>query len=86
MTQDKMRQTITAVVVAATLWLVILLSVLIYQWVTIGVLNRRKAKLETEIGALEQQKQEKQLDAEWYEANKFLLAIENGWVYEQGDK
>lgn len=86
MTQDKMRKTITAVVVAATLLLVILLSVLIYQWVTIGVLNRRKAKLETEIGALEQQKQEKQLDAEWYEANKFLLAIENGWVYEQGDK
>ncbi len=86
MTQDKMRKTITAVVAAATLLLVILLSVLIYQWITMGVLDRRKEKLETEIGALQQQKQNAELDAEWYEANMFLLAVENGWVYEQGDK
>ena len=85
MTQDKMRKTITAVVVAATLLLVFLLSVLIYQWVTLGVLNRRKAKLDKEIATLEQQKQDAALDAEWYEANMFLLAVENGWVYAQGD-
>ena len=85
MTQDKMRKIITAVVVAATLLLVFLLSVLIYQWVTLGVLNRRKAKLDKEIATLEQQKQDAALDAEWYEANMFLLAVENGWVYAQGD-
>ena len=86
MTQDKMRKTITAVVAAATLLLVILLSVLIYQWITMGVLDRRKEKLETEIATLIEQKQNAELDAEWYEANMFLLAVENGWVYEQGDK
>ncbi len=86
MTQDKMRKTITAVVAAATLLLVILLSVLIYQWITMGVLDRRKEKLETEIATLTEQKQNAELDAEWYEANMFLLAVENGWVYEQGDK
>ena len=86
MTQDKMRKTITAVVAAATLLLVILLSVLIYQWITMGVLDRRKENLETEIATLTEQKQNAELDAEWYEANMFLLAVENGWVYEQGDK
>lgn len=86
MTQDKMRKMITAIVAAATLLLVILLSVLIYQWITMGVLDRRKEKLEAEIDSLNQQKQEAEMDAEWYEANKFLLAVESGWVYEQGDK
>ena len=86
MTQEKMRKMITAIVATAMLLLVILLSVLIYQWITLGTLNRRERKLNQEIARLEQQKEEGTHDAEWYEANMFYLAIEKGWVIQQGDK
>ncbi len=86
MTQDKMRKMITAIVATATLLLVMLLSVLIYQWITLGTLNRREEKLNAEITQLEQQKTEGTKEAEWYEANMFFLAIEKGWVIQQGDK
>ncbi len=49
MTQDKMRRIITAVVAAATVLLVFLLGFLIYQWITIGVLNDKIKKVEGEI-------------------------------------
>ena len=54
MTQDKMRKVIAACVSAATVLLTVLLSYLIYQWVTIAVYNKRIDKLETEIAQLQQ--------------------------------
>ncbi len=55
MTQDKMRRIITACVSAATVLLVFLLGFLIYQWVTIGVRNKKIETLEAEIAVLERQ-------------------------------
>ena len=49
MTQEKMRKVITACVSAATVLLVLLFSYLVYQWVTIGVLNKRIAEAEAEV-------------------------------------
>ena len=49
MTQEKMRKVISACVSAATVLFVLLLSYLIYQWVTISVLNKRIAAAEAEV-------------------------------------
>jgi hypothetical protein len=54
MTQEKMRKVITACVSAATVLLVLLLSFLIYQWVTISVLNKRIAEAEAEVAYWEE--------------------------------
>jgi hypothetical protein len=87
MTQEKMRKVITASVVAGTVLLVILLSVLIYGWVKIGVLNRREKALEAETTALEELNRDEEANAAWYEGpGQLWLAYEKGWVYEQGDK
>ena len=51
MTQDKMRKVITACVSAATVLLVFLMSFLIYQWISIGVYNRKIDKVEAKIAA-----------------------------------
>ena len=87
MTQDKMRKIITAVAVAATTLFVMLLSVLVYGWIKIGVLSSREEKLETEIAELEQQISEGEADAAWAEGpGKLWLALEQGWIFQQGDK
>ena len=87
MTQEKMRKVITASVGAGTVLLVILLSVLIYGWVKIGVLNRREKALEAETTALEELNRDEEANAAWYEGpGQLWLAYEKGWVYEQGDK
>ena len=61
MTQEKMSRMVTGIVVAATLLLVVLFSVLVYQWITIGVLDRRyrdaKAE-EAELAAIDKKLQE----------------------------
>ena len=87
MTQEKMRKVITASVVAGTMLLVILLSFLIYTFVKIGVLNRREKELEAETQALEELKEEGEINAAWYEGpGQLWLAYEKGWIKEQGDK
>ncbi len=87
MTQEKMRKVITAVASAATMLLVVLLAVLIYQWVTMGNQNRDLERLDKEIAELEQQAQENEADAAWYEGpGQYWLAIEKGWILNQGDK
>ena len=55
MTQEKLSRMVTGIVVAATLFLVVLLGVLVYQWITLGAQQRRidaalaeSAKLESE--------------------------------------
>ena len=82
MTQDKMRRVITASAVAATLLLVFLFSVLVYQWIQGAVYNQRIKELEKETARLEQQLQEGVKDAEYYESifGKEWLAHQNGFV------
>ena len=82
MTQEKMRKIITASVVAAVLLLVILSSVLIYQFIRIGVLNKRLSNLREGNAQLQEIIDEKQMDAEYYESviGKEWLAIQEGFV------
>ncbi len=72
MTEGKMRKTITAIVAATTLLLVILLSVLIFQWVTIGVQNKRMDTLEDKIADWEQQNAQLERDLENYEGQDYI--------------
>lgn len=86
MTQEKMRKIITACVSAATVLFVLLLSYLIYQWVTMAVLEKREQQLKQEIAELEQTIEQGEEEAEYYESvlGKNWLAIHQGW--QAGDK
>ena len=86
MTQDKLRKIITASVVAGTALLVFLLAILIYQWITLGVMNSRIAKAEEENKKWEEVIEEKKFDLEYYQSvmGKEWLAFQNGWV--RGEK
>ena len=81
MTQDKMRTVITASVSAATVLFVLLFSYLVYQWVTLAVLDKREKELQLEIQKLEQTIQQGTEEAEYYESvlGKNWLAIHQGW-------
>ena len=72
MTEEKMRKVIAAIVSAVTVLLVTLLSVLIYQWVTIAVLNKRIKTVETEIAQLEEVVDMKKMDLEYYQSELCL--------------
>ena len=87
MTQDKLRKIITASVAAATLLLVFLLCFLVYQWITIAVLNKREKALDEEIARLEQQNSTDQADLEYYQSvfGKEWLAHQNGFVRPEGN-
>ena len=82
MTQEKMRKLIVACAVAATLLLVLLLGVLIYQWIKIGVYNSRIKEIEQEIARLEEMNDQDKTTAEYYESimGKEWLAFQNGFV------
>ena len=69
MTQEKMRKTITALASAATLLLVILLSVLIYQWVTISVQKKRIAEAQQSVEYWEKVNEGHENDLEFYESD-----------------
>lgn len=86
MTQEKMRKMITAIVVAATMLLFILLSVLIYQWITIGVYNKRIAEAEAAIEYYTEQNAAYESDLEYYESDfyKDLAAFKLGLIKGQG--
>ena len=81
MTQDKMRKLIAALVSTATVLFVLLLGYLIYQWITLGVLEKRENKLENDITGLEQTIERGESEAEYYESviGKNWLAIHQGW-------
>ena len=64
MTQEKMSRMVTGIVVAATLLLVVLFSVLIYQWITFGVLNRRLEDARAEAAELAARQEALQEDLE----------------------
>ena len=86
MTEEKMRKVITASVVAATTLVVFLLAVLVYQWITLGVLNSRKAKLEAENEILMEQIEKGGETAEYFESvmGKEWLAFQEEFIH-KGD-
>ncbi len=65
MTQEKLQRTVTAAVVAGTLLFVFLLGVIIYQVITLSVLNRREKELNEAISSLEESIQENSSDYEY---------------------
>ena len=81
MTQEKMKRIITACVSAGTVLLVLLLSFLIYQWITIAVLDKRIEEAEKENAKYEQIIQKGNKDLEFYQAElgKDWLAHLQGW-------
>ena len=64
MTKEKMSRMVTGIVVAATLLLVVLFSVLIYQWITFGVLDRRLGAAQAEAAELAARQEELQEEHE----------------------
>jgi len=82
MTQEKLRRVVVAATVAGTTLLVVLLSVLIYQFVTWGVYNKRIEKLEEENAQLEQENEVLEKDLNYYkdEWGRWALAFEKGWI------
>ena len=82
MTQEKMRKTITAIAVAGTTLLVVLLAYLIYQWITIAVLNNRIAKAEEDVAYYETLNEQSESDLEYYESDfyKQLAAFKLGLI------
>ncbi len=72
MTQEKMRRVITACVSAATVLLVFLLGFLIYQWITLGVKNKKIEKLESEIAYWEQKVAEDEGTEDYYMSQFYL--------------
>ena len=61
------------------------MTYLIYQWVTLAVLNEREQKLQDEITRLEQTLEDDTKVAEHYESElmKQWLAIQQGWREEE---
>ena len=86
MTQEKMRKLISAIVAAATVLFVALLSYLIYQWITIAVLNKRIEKTNNEIAQYETQMEEAQNELDYKSADlfKWIKAVELGII--EGNK
>ena len=82
MTQDKMRRTITAIAVAGTTLLVVLLAYLVYQWITIAVLNNRIEKAEENVADYETLNEQSESDLEYYESDfyKQLAAFKLGLI------
>ena len=82
MTKEKMQRIVTALTVAATTFVTFLLGVILYQIITIGVLDRREKDLQKMISKAEQTIEEKQLDLEYYLSQE---GLENA-VYANGGK
>ncbi len=74
MTQEKVRRIVTACVSAATVLLVFLLGFLIYQWISIGILNDKIKDAETEVAYWEQQVLENK-DTERYFLSEHYLQV-----------
>lgn len=72
MTQEKMQRTVTAAVIAATITVFCLLAVIVYQVVTMIVLDNRKEKLTKAIEAYEQKTEQTERDLEYYLTQEYL--------------
>ena len=85
MTQEKMRKVITACVSAATVLFVLLLGFLVYQWVTMAILNKRIAEAEEAVSYWEQQVDENEKNAEYYESDFYRQWAYQEWLALQGE-
>ena len=87
MTEEKLRRVVTAAVVAGTILLVTLLSYLIYQFVAIGVLNKRLDKVKSDNAELQIENSQLQELEDYYgsDIGKLWLAMEKGFILKQGD-
>ena len=87
MTQEKMRRIITACVCAATVLLVFLLGFLVYQLVTINVLNNRIEATKADIVYYEEKIEEGKDDLEYYQSDlgKYIEALKLGFINQQGN-
>lgn len=84
MTQEKLSKMITGIVIAATLFLVILFGVLVYQWITMGVQQRRLNEAKAEHEALTGQYEELLEESEGFDDFwKYDLALKYG-ILEEG--
>ncbi len=85
MTQEKMRKVITACVCAATVLLVFLLGFLVYQLVTINVLNNRIEATKSDIAYYEEKIAEGKDDLEYYQSDlgKYIEALKLGFINNQ---
>ena len=72
MTEEKMRKVIAAIVSAVTVLLVTLLSVLVYQWGTMAVLDKRIATVEAEIVELQNDIATADTELEYYTSKMYL--------------
>ena len=88
MTQEKMRKIIAACVSAATVLFVLLFSYLIYQWVSMSIMDKRIEELQRKNAQLEQIIQEGKENAAFYESQlgKDWLAFQQGWVEEKEEE
>ena len=86
MTQEKMRRIVTACVCAATVLLVFLLGFLVYQLVTINVLNDRIEDVTADIAYYEEKIEESKDDLEYYQSDlgKYIEALKLGFINQQG--
>lgn len=86
MSREKLLRVVTASAVAGTVLFVTLLSVLIYQFVKIDVYNKRIDKVNQEISSLTEENETLGEDLQFYnsEFGKFFLALEKGFIKEQG--
>ena len=82
MTREKFQRIKVAFIVAAILLAVFLFAVLIYQWASIGVLERRKSELIKEISEISEILEKKEGNLDYYESvlYKEMAARELGYV------
>lgn len=87
MTEEKLRKMITGATVAATLFIVCLLAVLVYQWITMGVQARRERELKAKYEANLQIADELGSELGYFqsELGKFDLAMQGGYIPEDGN-
>ena len=72
MTQEKLRRTVTAAVVAATITVFCLLVIIAYQVVTLIVQKNRIKELKKDISEYEQVIEEDERDLEYYLTQEYL--------------
>ena len=85
MTQEKMRKVIAACISAATVLFVLLFAYLVYQWITLGVLNKRVAEAEDAVSYWEEQVEENEENAAYYESDFYRQWAYQEWLALQGE-
>ena len=87
MTREKMRRMITACVCAATVLFVLLLSYLIYQWITLSNQNKKIDNLKNDIAYYEQLNKNAENELDYYLSDFGLYegALKLGFRESQGD-